>query len=156
MEKKMEQRIVTRTIVILVGMPCSGKTTYCKRNNISYVSRDDIREFHFRKPYIYLGENEKKVTNMFDKLVESYLEYNEVVTLDNTHCKEKYIDGIISKYKDIPITIHFFEISLVKAYYRNIIRYFQTGRWIPFRVINNMNKNFKQINRKKYTKYLSL
>ena len=153
MEKKMEQQIVTKTLIITVGMPCSGKTTWCKRNNISYVSRDDIREFNFIKPYVYSGQNEKEVTKRFDEMVRIFFVYNQTVALDNTHCKEKYIDNIIKQYPEHKIQIKFFDIGFIKAHYRNIVRRIQTGKWIPIKVMNDMYRNYKQINKEKYEEY---
>jgi len=149
-------------ITILCGIPCSGKSTYAEKRfdnefNSFVVCRDTIRENYFKQPYIYSIENENDVTNKFSNLLKQYLSFdNTNVILDNTHCKEKYIDEIINKYPNCNIIIKFFEISLLKAHYRNIVRYFKTGKWIPFSVMNQMYKNYNKINKKKYTKYLEL
>ena len=151
-----------KTIEILVGIPCSGKSTYSHNlysagmNGVYYISRDEIREA-FKKPYIQTKENEDIVTEKFNKLLHLHLLTPDCthLILDNTHCKEGYIDKIVQEYKsDYNIKVTFFEISLFKAHYRNIVRYFKTGKWIPLYVINNMYKNFNKINRRKYKKYL--
>lgn len=154
-----------KTIEILVGIPCSGKSTYAwietnSKPLIASVSRDEIREKHWAKgTYIINKENEKIVTEIFNNKICYLLnsDFYIKIILDNTHCKEGYIDEIIQKYgKQYHIKIKFFECSLIKAYWRNIMRYFFDKKWIPFTIINNMNRNFNKINRKKYAKYLEI
>ena len=157
-----------KTIEILVGIQCSGKSTYCKdkwnlannSDNIEYpvtLSRDNIRETNqFSQPYVYSKYNEDIVTDIYNAQLRFALRQTlrDVILLDNTHCEEKYIDDIISKYgKDNKIIVKFFDISLSKAQYRNIIRYFKTGKWIPIRTINQFYKNYNKINKKKYEQY---
>lgn len=155
----MEQQTHIKTIEILVGIPCSGKSTYCKNNNnknTHIISRDDIRLDLFSNKYKFSKQNEIRVTNFFDYKVDIalYADFINTVILDNTHCKEKYIDEIIKKYSKYNIVIKFFDISLYKAHYRNIVRYFKTGKWIPINVMNSMYKNYNKINKKKYEKYM--
>lgn len=145
-----------KTIRILVGIPCSGKSTYtfnkCLYSNSCFVSRDYIRDI--LNLHQYTKESENKVTQIFNYLVDKALiEDIEVIILDNTHCKEKYIDNIISTYSNYNIEVKFFDISLLKAHYRNIMRYFKTGKWIPIKVMSDMYKNYNKINKQKYAKY---
>lgn len=156
-----------KVIEILVGIPCSGKSTYCwmevnTKPLVISISRDEIREngrSFPNQPYKITKENEDKVTRLFNQYLDDYLKVSNYtrIILDNTHCKEGYIDEVIKKYgTQYHIKITFFKCSLIKAYYRNIMRYFFDGKWIPFRVINQMYKNFNKINRKKYIKYLEI
>lgn len=148
-----------KTIRILVGIPCSGKSTYAEYEYVNdllsfSISRDDIRDIE--NLHQYTKESENKVTEIFHKSMETYLRYltdDLILILDNTHCKEKYIDNIINNYSNYNIEVKFFDISLLKAHYRNIIRYFKTGKWIPIKVMNDMYKNYKKINKQKYAKY---
>jgi len=156
----MELQTHIKIIEILVGIPCSGKSTYAM-DNIRWVnkrvSRDDIRESDvFNQPYKFSSRNEEEVTKIFNREFESYLlmEDIETIILDNTHCKESYIDKIISNNLTSIIIVKFFDISLCKAHYRNIVRYFKTGKWIPINVMNSMYKNYNKINKKKYEKYM--
>lgn len=150
-----------KTIEILCGIPCSGKSTYANdyyNNNFVFsISRDDIREsYHFNSPYVYSKQNENKVTEIFNKYCNCKLNDKNfsIIILDNTHCKEKYIDEIIKQYSNHNIVIKYFDISLFKAHYRNIIRYFKTDKWIPIKVMNQMYKNYNKINKQKYEKYM--
>jgi len=148
------------TIQILSGIPCSGKSTYADKKfwdeiNTFIVSRDNLREEMFKKPYIYTDSNEKKVTERSDYLMDLYTGIEDTtVIVDNTHCKEGYIDSIIKKYgSKCNIKVIFFDVPLWKCLFRNIVRYVTTGKYIPIKVMFNMSKNFKKINRKKYFQY---
>lgn len=150
-------------IIILCGIPCSGKSTYAKSREgyytfdeikMSIVSRDTIREKRFGKDYKQNFFDEESVSFMFDFQVKHYLDIGNYVILDNCHTKEKYLDEIINKYRGYQIEIKFFNCSLIKAYYRNINRWMFTGKFIPFKVIKNMYRNYNKINRNKYDKYI--
>ena len=148
-----------KTVVILVGIPNAGKSTWSYRMNnyiTTRICRDDIRSMYFMRPYYYSNHNENRVTEIFNYELNNFLEVTSQQTciLDNTHCKEKYIDQWINTLKDkADIKIKFFEISLFKAYWRNYIRYFKTGKWIPLKVIWSMYKNYNKINKSKYKQY---
>ena len=148
-----------KQIIILCGIPCSGKSTFAKQQynfTTDIVSRDTIREKLAGKFYKFSSRFEDLVTNNFNFTLKTLINdlTTEVIILDNTHCKEKYINEIIKKYSEHNIKIKFFDISLWKAHHRNIIRYFKTGKWIPIKVINQMYKNYNKINKQKYEKYL--
>jgi predicted kinase len=150
-----------KTIEILVGIPCSGKSTYCNKYLLNFkvnvLSRNTLRLFMFGDNYKQNNKSETLLTEIFNKQLITQLSdsfYNTII-LDNIHCKEKYIDEIIIKYSvEHNIRIKFFDIPLYKAHYRNIIRYFKTGKWIPIKIMNNMYKNYNKINKQKYAKYL--
>jgi len=152
---------MNKHIVILCGPPCSGKTTWrteeMKKPFTRCISRDDLRADTYPGKYTFSSDKEDKIT-MYEnlKMINYTLNPNiRRIIVDNTHCKEKYLDNLILKQgKNNVITIKFFEVSLWKAHYRNIVRFIWTGKWIPIKVMNTMYKNFKKINREKYTKYL--
>lgn len=159
-----------KTIEILVGIPCSGKSTYTNNklylnNNLNFgnsmsimtsVSRDSVRENsdYFLQPYLYCEANEKIVTMVCDNMLNDNM-YDYII-LDNTHCKEKYINDIINNYPNHRIVIKFFKITLLKAYIRNIKRFISTRKYVPFKIIKNMYKNYKKINKDKYEKYIHM
>lgn len=150
-----------KQIIILCGIPCSGKSTWAKTNQSFYseiISRDTIRENSFLN-YKFSKRNEDIVTENLLFTVERCLEYSnpiKIIILDSCHTKEKYLDEIIKEYKNkhFIINIKFFDIPLWKAHYRNIIRYLITGKWIPIKVINSMYKNYNKINKNKYKQYV--
>lgn len=97
-----------KKIIILAGIPCSGKSSWVNHYLFNdglditrVVSRDTIRESPmFAKPYYYSKENEDLVTDVFNTEFDAYLKAPNIrcVILDNTHCREKYIDEIVKKY----------------------------------------------------------
>ncbi len=151
-----------KTIEILVGIPCSGKTRYanntancCPEHAVS-ISRDALREYHFGKKYKQNTKDEKFITDEFHRKMIHYLYYTDIkhIILDNTHCKEIYIDLLISRWStEHKIKIHFFDSSVLICHLRNIIRYVKIGKWIPIKIINIMNRNYNKINKNKYAKY---
>lgn len=155
-----------KEIILLVGIPNSGKSTftneYLSKNDWSRsISRDTIRALHFGVDYKFDYNTEEIITVYYNELLERYLSNNTgfakytTIILDNTHIRERYIDEIIETYgKSFDIKIKFFDCSLTKAHIRNVIRYFKTGKWIPLKVINNMEKSYWKINRMKYVKYI--
>jgi predicted kinase len=142
-----------KSITILVGIPCSGKSAWARKQIGFYIhSRDIIREQLFGKTYKQNKFDEGTVNVLYNKyLNEWFIDFNIDMILDNTHCKEPYIDDIIRRFKDhCPIRVVYFEIPLWKARLRNYIRWLKTGKWIPNDVMNSMYKNYQKINRKKY------
>lgn len=150
-------------IIIMCGIPCSGKSTWAleyaqKSNEKKYeiISRDKIREQLFKGHYIYSSDNEKKVTWTFNEYMDVYLHsiHLDGIILDNTHCKESYLNDIIKRfYNTHDIKIVFIDIPLWKAKLRNIARWYYTKKWIPISVINTMYKNYNKINKQKYEIY---
>lgn len=156
--------MVDKTIIILVGIPCSGKSSWVAKliayeepNTVAVVSRDAIRQSeYFPKPYTFTRTNEGLVTDLFNvdlnnKLREPFVQY---IVLDNTHCKEKYIDEINIKYgKTYHIAIKFFDCSFQKAWIRNLVRRvvsMNPYKWIPYKIMIDMERNYKTINKEKY------
>lgn len=144
-------------ILILSGIPCSGKTTYAKKlqklSGYQIISRDDIRMRLFGKRYKQNSNGEFIVTREFEKLLFNAALADKDTILDNTFCKERYINEVLERcgvFKNAQICIKFFDISLGVAYIRNVLRYLKTGKYIPRSVIKNMYKNYKKIKKEQY------
>jgi len=143
-------------IIILVGIPTAGKSTWAYERywNITescyLLSRDRIREQLFGKKYHQNKHDEEIVTKRFYQILNIQLQICDTVILDNTHCHEKYITEIVDKYPNNPIEVKFFDLPLYEAYFRNVKRYLLEGKWIPFKVIKSMHKNYLKINQNKY------
>ena len=140
-------------IIILSGIPCAGKSTWAEKQGKIVLSLDKYRESLFNK-YVYSKENEKLVKDNLYADLDYCVIRNQDVIIDNTHCKEGLLDKFIKEYGSTnKIVIKFFDISLWKSLYRNIIRYLKTGEYIPIDSIVQFHKNYKKINREKYAKY---
>lgn len=146
-------------IKILSGIPCSGKSTYTKKYGDKYtiLSRDSIREILYPSNYKQNGKAEEKVTKVFNNALHTLLMEEKNIIIDNTNVREGYIDSLLNTLKEYPnyiIEIKFFYIPLYRAKYRNILRYIRTGKWIPIKVMNNMFKNYSNLNQNKYKEYV--
>lgn len=132
-------------IYILCGPPCSGKSTYAARQGLPVISCDNIRmEYVTDSVYKFNPKVEEKVWEEFYQRLKLYQVSDFII--DNTNCKNAYIDKIIQELNPgYEIYIKKFNTPLWKLYYRNIIRWFKTGKWIPFKVIKNMKNNFNKL-----------
>lgn len=137
---------------ILIGIPCSGKSTYVKKvpydvnDPITILSCDSLRTDLFGKKYTFSQQNEKRVWDTFYDLIQLNSDRKKDIIIDNTNCKRLYINKIEAKLSsDYKVHYIWFPIPLWKAYLRNYIRYIFTGKWIPLQVMKNMHKNFKTL-----------
>jgi hypothetical protein len=99
---------------------------------------------------------EDEITRVFNKLLLDCVNDSEIeeIILNNTHCREKYIDEVIHEYKrKCNIRIKFFNIPLWQAHIKNVGRWLKTGKWIPIYIMNNMARNYRKINKGKYAEY---
>lgn len=111
-------------ILILIGVPASGKSTWAKefvRNNPDWtrVNRDD-----FRMMLKNSGTCEPKVEAMINELeygaIDHSLHKKMNVIVDNTNLRAKYINSIVKRFKyKADIDFRIFDISLDKAMERN-------------------------------------
>lgn len=131
-----------KKILILIGIPASGKTTWAldyvsKNEKWIRVSRDD-----FRYMLKNSGETEHKVEQMISTLVINTIEQSIKsglnVIVDSTHCKVSHINVLIDKFKyyaDIDYRV--FDISLDKAIERDRNRDKKVGVDTIKRMYNN-------------------
>jgi len=134
----------SRKVIILVGIPCSGKSTWARKQNLPILSCDSIREeIKEGKKYFFNRVNEDITWGLFYHYVS---EMKTDFIVDNTNCKQSYINKIIECLNPEytwEIEIKYFSVSLYTAYYRNIIRYMKTGKFIPLQIIKNFKKNYE-------------
>lgn len=78
-----------RKLILTVGLPRSGKSTWAKNSGYPIVNRDAIR-LALHSQY-YIQEAEDMVTAIETYMVKAlFLAGHETVVIDATHIKEKY------------------------------------------------------------------
>ncbi len=138
-------------IIILKGIPASGKSTYAKQlvkeNPEKYkrINRDDLRwmldEYHFSK------DNEKFVKKLRDSIIIQALQAGKNIIVDDTNIAERHhkrIGDLAREYtkktgKKVEIEVKAFDISLEEAIKRDAKRENPVGK----KVITKMYKHLK-------------
>jgi predicted kinase len=127
-------------LLILVGAPASGKTTYAKylvrtEENWFRLSRDDFRSMNFNASKMD-DDGEKRISLLFDTSIETLLKNKYNVVVDATHCKAEYINNYINKFNTkADIEFKVFEASFEELQERAKKRYEETGYFMPDHVI---------------------
>lgn len=138
-------------LTILVGPPASGKSSYVRkklRQDIIRVNQDDLRDMLKAGKYKYNAYLERHIFETNCQIVQSFLDKDYDVILDNTHCNLKTVNKILQKFEDKAyIQFVLFCEPLWKLKVRNVLRFIKTfGKaWIPVKVIENMNKNKEEV-----------
>ena len=131
-------------VLILIGIPASGKSTWAKdflRNNANWirVNRDYYR-LMLREEQMCEPKVEGMVSELLNAAVTSALSKRMNVIIDNTNLKVSYINEFIEKFKySADIEYRVFDISLDKAIDRDLNRNQKVGK----DVIEMMHKNYK-------------
>lgn len=137
-------------IIVLVGPPNSGKSTWANTfisSNKDYVkiSRDDFRK-SFYDAWTVPNKIEDVITEIQDCSIDSFLRKGYNVVVDNTHCKLKYIDGIVKKYgQEHDILFKVFDVDKYTLIARNHYRSRIDGKSIPENVMERMINNFNEL-----------
>lgn len=134
-------------MILLIGSPCSGKTTWAKQyiasnENTIRISRDDLR-LMMRNRLITHSDIEMIITRTSFDLIYDADKFGLDVIIDQTNCKWKYIHEFMDKFGhlfDIKFKVFKVGIDTLKA--RNQERSRLTGiEMIPNRVIEAMYDN---------------
>jgi len=105
------------TLILTVGLPRSGKSTWAKRIGLPIVNRDAIRLALHGQPFIL--EAESMVTAIEDYMVKSlFLAGHETIIVDATHLNMKYIERWQNKEWDVKFKV--FSVSKAECIQRAI------------------------------------
>jgi len=111
-------------ILILVGIPASGKSTWAKEfisenENWIRVNRDDFRMM-LKDSQICDNKVESMISDLEFSAIENSLYRKMNVIVDNTNLRPKYIKSFINKFKyRAEIDFKLFDISVDEAIVRN-------------------------------------
>lgn len=139
-------------ILILVGAPGSGKSTFAKyflrtEENWVRLSRDDFRLMQFSSGNLS-PQGEGMVTKMVDSAIESLLSKRTNVLIDATNCKAEYIDEFIDKFNHLAdISFKVFDLDEETLQNRCEKRYEETGKYISNNVLSRYLADLKQLNK---------
>lgn len=160
-------------LIILSGIPCSGKSTWAEKMKpvlfekygncpVIVISKDDIRQKIFGKRYKINNQSEKIITDEFYNQLRAAISFQKaIIILDNTHCKEKFLDDYMTIFREkfmsgkLDFHIKFFDVPLWKAQLRNIWRWVISGKYIPYKMMGILYRNYYRIDRTKYKHLIS-
>lgn len=141
-----------RNLIILHGIPASGKSTWVKKNELEQftVSSDALRLLYAGVEYDLEGHQrisqkaDKKVWNELYSIVENRIKDGQLTVVDATHISEKSISEYkkLAKKYNYRITIVRFNVSLEEALKRNSER--EEYKQVPEKVIRDMYERSKQ------------
>lgn len=143
---------MTYAIMMLVGVPGSGKSTYAQElikeleaenHTVAYISRDKIR-FNALEPNDLYFDKEKAVFNEFIRQINQAIEDEfEYVIIDATHVSPVSRAKVLKRVRApsyAALNIMVMDCSLETCIERNEKR---TGIYkVPVSAIENMYKNF--------------
>lgn len=145
----------TRKLYLMVGIAGSGKSTWIKKQDMTFafhVSRDDIRFAKVNESEDYFAK-EDEVFNEYCSRINYYLSNGFNVYADATHLtgksRNKLLNNITFDLNNVSITVVFFNTPLEVAIERNNQR---EGRAkVPENVIRNQYEHLvKPTHNEKY------
>ena len=138
-------------LVMLIGLPGSGKSTYCRTNlpKVPILSTDDIIEKYAREKNKTYSEVFVKVASDAGKQVQhktkKFIKDRQSVIIDQTNMTRKSRVNKLTPFEGyykvaIVVTADPIELNL-----RLKLRAEQTGKFIPQNVIDQMAQSFQII-----------
>lgn len=146
-----------RKILILIGIPASGKSTYALqflKDNPSYyrVNRDSIRRMMIGDVYDY--KIEKIVTLIQDHAIEVILGQGKNVLIDATNVKQSYIEDVYKIAKrigGIEVSHKVFDVPFEECMRRNNLR--EGVERVPMDIMIKMQESFSKMSKEEKTVY---
>ncbi len=138
-------------ILILVGAPGSGKSTFAKyhlrtEENWFRVCRDDLRLMQFSNHANLSAEDEMKLTKMVEASVEALLKAGSNVLVDATHTKKELLNKFIDRFThQADIEFKVFDEDFDTLRNRCDVRNDETGKYIPKKVLVNQYESLQKL-----------
>jgi len=135
-------------LLILVGAPGSGKSTFAKYHlrthlNWARVCRDDFRAMHFGAGFMS-DKDEAMISKMIDGAIEAMLVNKTNVIADATHTKRVYLDEYVKKFGHLAdVSFKVFEASREELNRRCREREEQTGKVIPAAAVKQHSESLE-------------
>jgi len=148
-----------RYLLLTIGTPASGKSTFIKENNLEAytIEPDDIR-LKIQSPVYALKDNEEKIVISQDndkrvwelvfEFLEERMKRGEFVVIDATHSRTKLINrykDLVKKYRYRVVAVDFRDISLNEILRRNRERK-PEYKYVPEEVIKNIYERMINLN----------
>lgn len=140
-----------KEIIVMVGTPLSGKSTYVKNNYPLYkiISRDDIvMELGNSDNYndAWLNVDQKLVDKIYNERLNTLLSNNENIIIDKTNMniksRSKLISIIPKDYCKIAVVMPI--LSDEEYEKRNTNRFITENKDISYNVFRSMTDSFEQ------------
>ena len=142
-----------RNLVLLLGAPGAGKSTWVKENQLEEytLSSDQIRLMMETprvnpKGELYISQrNDKRVWQILFEILEERMKRGEFVIIDATHSRPKLINryrNFAKKYRYRVSIIDFTDISLVELFERNKHRGYKN---VPEDAVKNIYERLQQM-----------
>jgi predicted kinase len=137
--KKEGRKIMKKILVLTVGLPRSGKSTWAMKQGHPVVNRDAIRLALHGQPYIQAAEDAVSAIETY--MVKAlFLAGHNLVIVDATHMKEKYRERWESE--DWTIQLQRFDTSREVC----INRATASGKAFLIPIIEEMDEEKKNMN----------
>lgn len=150
-----------RTVTVLIGPPCVGKSSYLKKMEYDFViSSDDIVAILCKRAGMHYHDFFKQPANssmkkqhaqIFKQLVSESKSFSHVVW-DLTNLTRKARKSIFKHYLNASFNAVVFDFlghekTLLD---RNKHRFINSGKWVDDKVMQQMLKNYEPIDKNEY------
>lgn len=138
-------------LLVLVGAPGSGKTTFAKYHlrthlNWARVCRDDFRLMHFSGGNFLSDRDELMITKMIEASIETLLVGRTNVIADATHTKKEYLELYIKKFGHLAdVSFKVFDEAPEILHQRCLARQAETGKHIPAAAIKHHAESLRSL-----------
>jgi predicted kinase len=132
------EKEVRRKVIILVGIPGSGKTTLAKKlvkEGYLRLSADSIREELYGSENIQ-GNGNTVFKVFYDRLEEAIKDATLDIVIDNTNTKTKYRAEILNRVDTLKYDHEFWLVNTPLC--QCLIRNKQRERYVPEEIIQRM------------------